>query len=365
MAAHIVGFMMKCHVKYLGCAAAFVVGGLGVAPPAQAETRHVVRAGQSIQKAVDAAKPGDTIEIRPGTYRESIEITTSGITLRGSGSKTVIKPAASTTRAENACGKAGNGLCVTGTASHRVDGVTIRSLTLSGFKKNALWATRTDRLSVRDVTAQSNGQWGIAQERSTRGVFVDNTAKNNGESGIFVANTVDREGGATDQHGTLIAGNHLTGNRIGVTVRRVRNLTVDDNRISGNCGGVFVVGDEGTPKAGDMTIRRNVVYDNNKYCPGNSRLPYIQGSGIILTGAEDTRVTQNLVWGHQGASPLSGGIVLFPSFVGATNSDNVVSNNVALYNKPSDVANRDKGTGNRFSGNMCRVSEPSGSGGPC
>ncbi len=38
--------------------------------------------GQSIQKAIDAASPGDIIEILPGTYNESINITKSLI-LRG------------------------------------------------------------------------------------------------------------------------------------------------------------------------------------------------------------------------------------------------------------------------------------------
>ena len=38
--------------------------------------------GQSIQKAIDAANPGDIIEISPGTYKESINITKSLI-LRG------------------------------------------------------------------------------------------------------------------------------------------------------------------------------------------------------------------------------------------------------------------------------------------
>ncbi|MGG8408983.1 right-handed parallel beta-helix repeat-containing protein, partial [Streptomyces sp. 12297] len=72
-------------------------------------------------------------------------------------------------------------------------GRDIRSLKVSGFKRNGIWASYTDRLSVQRVTAAKNGVWGIAQERSTRGLFSDNVARDNVESGLFIANTVDRE----------------------------------------------------------------------------------------------------------------------------------------------------------------------------
>lgn len=335
-----------------------MVAGLAAAPSAHASEVHLVSPGESIQKAVKAAKAGDTVVVLPGTYRESVQIKKSGITLRGSGTATVLKPAK---KAKNACAKAGNGICVTGTDSKPLHNVSIQSLKISSFTKNGIWATRTDNMSVRHVTASSNGQWGIAQERSTRGTFRDNTARNNAESGLFLANTIDREGGATDVNGAVVRDNDLTGNRIGVTLRRIRNLTVHSNVITGNCGGVFVVGDEGTPSAGNMTIRDNIVYKNNKFCAGNTRLPAIQGAGIVLTGAQDTTVARNYVADNVGSSPLSGGIVLFKSFVGAQNSDNVIRDNMAARNKPADLADRDSGsTNNRFTRNSCTVSEPTG-----
>ncbi|MCM2577384.1 right-handed parallel beta-helix repeat-containing protein [Streptomyces meridianus] len=350
--------MTKHQVTFIGWVAAAMVAGLAAAPAAHASDVHLVHSGESIQKAVNAARAGDTVIVFPGTYRESVQIKKSGVTLRGSGSATVLKP--STKKAKNACAKAGNGICVTGTDSKPLRNVSIRSLVVSSFKKNGIWATRTDSMTVRGVTARYNGQWGIAQERSTRGYFRNNTARNNVESGIFLANTIDREGGATDTKGAVVRDNDLTGNRIGVTLRRIRNLSVHHNTISGNCGGVFVVGDEGVPAAGDMTIRSNIVYKNNKFCAGNSRLPAIQGAGIVLTGAQDTTVSRNFVADNNGSSPLSGGIVLFKSFVGAPNSNNVIRDNMAQRNLPADLADRDTGTGNRFTRNSCTVSEPTG-----
>ncbi|MEU8504659.1 right-handed parallel beta-helix repeat-containing protein [Streptomyces brevispora] len=355
--------MRKRHFDCLVSIAAVSAAGLGAAVPsasAAAAGGHVVYPGQSIQAAVNAARPGDTVVVRPGTYHESVLISTPGLTLRGSGERTVIVPGASGAQPDNACAGAGHGVCVLGTAQHTVDNVSVRSLTVAGFARNGVWASWTDRLDVRDVTAESNGIWGIAQQHSTRSDIRGNTARANGEAGIFVANSVDEEGGATDTGGTRVRGNTLTDNRIGFTARRVRNLDVRDNTLTANCTGLFVVGDEGTPKAGAMTIRSNRISRNNKFCAASARLPALQGSGIVLTGAETTEVRSNVIRDNVGATPLSGGVVLFKSFVGAKNNDNTISGNVVTGNRPADLANEDTGTGNVFTGNVCTTSTPAG-----
>ncbi|MEU9793076.1 right-handed parallel beta-helix repeat-containing protein [Streptomyces sparsogenes] len=400
--------MRTRQLRYLAAFSVALVIELGPLPAAHAKTQHVVHPGESIQAAVEAAKPGDTIVIQPGTYRENVLITTSRLTLRGSGDKTVVKPPAKAARnpaknpakknpakkdaprktakktpnttdkktagktpkkttgkvsgkaAENSCATAESGICVTGTAQRPVTGVRIRSLKVTGFAKNGIWGKYTDRMDVRGVTSVKNGQQGIGQEKSTRGTFRANTSKDNGQGGIFLANTVDEEGAALDTKGTVVRDNHLTGNRVGVGIRRLRVLTVQGNALTGNCGGVFVVGDEGTPRAGDLSVINNKVYENNKYCPPNPRLDFIQGTGILLTGVEDARVTGNTVRDNVGASPMSGGIVLFPSVVGTKNARNTIKDNVVTHNKPADLADRDAGPGNTFEGNTCTVSEPVG-----
>ncbi|MFJ8503420.1 nitrous oxide reductase family maturation protein NosD [Streptomyces avermitilis] len=350
--------MNKKDFAYLGCTAIVVASGLSCIPTANAATSHVVHPGESIQKAVDAAQSGDTIFIAPGTYYQSVLVTKSGLTLRGAGERTVLMPAA--TRAANKCAAAGNGICVEGTSAHPVTRTSVRSLTLTGYKKNGLWASNTDKLTVRDVAADKNKNWGIALERSVRSVLEENVARGNTESGIFLSNTVDTEAGATDTRGTVVRHNRLEGNRIGLTVRRLRNVTVEENELSANCSGLFAVGDEGKPHAGALAIRGNGVHENNKYCAKTARLPYIQGSGIVLTGTEDTVVEYNDIRDNVGKSVFSGGVVLYKSFVGTPNKRNVIRDNVLSGNSTADLANRDTGTGNKFEHNSCQLSEPAG-----
>ncbi|MFC4327455.1 nitrous oxide reductase family maturation protein NosD [Streptomyces andamanensis] len=350
--------MTKRHISLLVCAAALVGSGVAAAAPVSVPTTHLVHAGESIQKAVDAAQPGDTVLVLPGTYRQSVKITTPGLTLRGSGPATVLTPAA---KATDDCGKRGNGICVAGTKTKRLMGVTVSHLALTGYSRAGMVSVGADGLTVRHVLSDKNGVWGFAEERSEHSTYEHDAARDNGDAGIFLANTITAEQGAADSKESLVAHNLLSGNRIGVTVRRLRNLTVAANEVTGNCAGVFVVGDENKPKAGALTVRDNRVVQNNKYCAKTDRLPFLQGSGIVLTGAEKTDVTGNTVTGNSGTSPLSGGIVLFKSFVGATSDDNRVHGNTLRSNAPADLVDQESAQrGNTFQDNSCAASRPAG-----
>ena len=57
------------------------------APASAHQSKVVVRPGESIQAAVDAADPGQTITVLAGTYRENVAITKDGIRLRGRGAR--------------------------------------------------------------------------------------------------------------------------------------------------------------------------------------------------------------------------------------------------------------------------------------
>ncbi|MFD7732134.1 nitrous oxide reductase family maturation protein NosD [Kitasatospora phosalacinea] len=358
--------LVRAAVALLSCTVSVPLA-LTAAPAAAAPTGpavYRVAPGASVQAALDAAVPGDVVELAAGRYPGSVTLATDGVTLRGQGAATVLVPDPAD---RSACARAGNGVCVTGSSDDQgvpvrtLSGVVVESLTVAGFPRNGIGAAVTDRLTVRRVAVHDNGMQGISVEMSTRTVLTDNEARDNGQAGIFVANWYDRKGGALETRGTEVSENRLSGNRIGLQLRRVRGLTVEANLAYGNCGGVFVVGDDGVPRAGALTVRDNVVRANNRYCPPIPRLDSVQGTGILLTGTEDVTVSGNQVSDHSGTSPMSGGVVLYPSVVGAPNTRATVTGNALRDNLPADLADRDPhGTGNAFTGNPCRTSEPTG-----
>ncbi|UGQ10800.1 right-handed parallel beta-helix repeat-containing protein [Yinghuangia sp. ASG 101] len=331
---------------------AVAVAGGALAPPAHADPAvHVVRPGESVQAAVDAAAPGDTVELAAGTHRGSVLVTKDNLTLRGPrDGEAVLTPG--DPAATDACTVQGYGVCAFGTPERRVAGVRVESLTVAGFGKTGVMGRYADGLVVSGVHANGNGEHGIGQEFSVRGSFVGNTADDNAQSGLFV-------GDETEGSGTAVAGNSASGNRIGVHVRRGLHTAIEANRLTGNCAGVFVVGDETRPIAGDLDITGNTLNANNMFCPGNDRIAHIQGSGVVLTGAQGVRISGNQIRDNVGDSPMSGGVVMVPSFTGAGNAAHRITGNVLLGNGTADIAERDpQGGANSYAYNVCGVSEP-------
>ena len=104
-----------------------VVDNDGQATALDCNASHV--AFSTVQAAVNAGIAGDTIQICPGTYNEQVAVTTSHLTIRGSGSGlTVLRP---TSVVHNAVNVFGNPLAAILLVKDAAD-VTIANLTIDG-----------------------------------------------------------------------------------------------------------------------------------------------------------------------------------------------------------------------------------------
>jgi nitrous oxidase accessory protein NosD len=264
----------------------------------------------TITKALTKAYPGDTLQLRRGTFRDSVAVTIP-LTIRGSGWSTVIMPPKTPS---SMCDQVGSveGICVAGQVDSNgnamgapVVGVRVFDLRVTGFSDSGIIIVNTSQLVVRGVKADHNGGYGIARFQSTGSVFSENWWSWNGEAGLYM--------GDSPNGYSVVRDNQSDHNGIGIFMRDSTHLTATDNKSWGNCVGILALnsgsGATGDLPAGNYLITDNQVWANNKACPGK---PPLSGMGIVLAGVHHTLVSDNVVNGNVSTSPsiAHGGIVI-------------------------------------------------------
>jgi parallel beta-helix repeat protein len=327
-------------------------------------TIHVVRPGESIQAAIDAARPGDTILVKPGTYAEALTVTTDDLTLKGSRGTVLERPddAEPCFVFDPEAPPTLEGICVLGELSPEfevtdpVENTRITGFVIRGFTGNGIFALGTDGLRASHNRADDNAEYGIFVLLSTRPVLAGNKTSGNGVAGLYV--------GGHQQVDAKIFGNTSWDNPIGIFLRDVSHGTAEGNHVFGNCSGILMLAGAPGPLT-NWSIRSNLVKANNKTDCGEQD-PVPSGNGILLLGAADNDISRNLVVANrgEGVEGLGGGIVLVtggepggPQFVP---SGNRVRKNVAFANQPFDIAWDGTGTDVLFKANRCGTSEPEG-----
>ena len=299
---------------------------------AQAHRPAVVGPGDSIQAAVDAAEPGDTILVF-GTHRENVAIETNRLTLRGVGA--VIRPPA--TPAAHGCfdptqvGEAVHGICVVGEADFDTGEVSryVERVTVSGF-------------AIRGFSG-----FGVAATAASRTLIKDNFTSSNRDGGIFAAQSLD----------TRIIANRASGSRFGLLISGAVRGVVAGTSLHDNCVGALVFA-----AAAEYRLAANRIRRNTRVCPPvPDEWPALSGAGVLLVETSSHTIVANLITGNVpgGDSDFSGGVVVAGVPGGVSSSDNLVKRNVILRNRP-DIFWDEGGTGNVFRDNLCRTSVPPG-----
>ncbi len=222
----------------------------------------VVGPGESIQKAVNAADPGDTISVR-GVHREDVVIRKNGIKLRGIDGAVIEVPAGA--KADSPCSKASGpeAICVLGGVNlqtFEITGPRVSDVSVSGFtikQKGDKWALGIDVTFARNTTVVGNrviGMLGvgigvagsvnttvaknhvigipspdtdndaIVVEFSSRTTVVKNVVRSYPEG----QNAIE----AIESHDTTIAGNDLIGNWLGMLVKDSTGTKIVSNDIT-------------------------------------------------------------------------------------------------------------------------------------
>ena len=237
----------------------------------------VVGPGESIQKAVKAAHPGDTIVVR-GVHREDVAIRKNGIKLRGDDA---VIEAPTRAKADSPCSKAfgPEGICVLGDANlkaetltgSRVKDVSVTGFTFRGFEDKQQGLFGIDLFGARNATIMGNRFKGNVAGGIIAGENINTTiAKNDvignpdtNAAGIFVVGnsrntTVLKNDVRTIPEGhnaidvgesinTTVAGNDLIGNWLGVVVDISTGTKILSNDITDSTlGGMAILDSTGT-----------------------------------------------------------------------------------------------------------------------
>src|SRR5215212_9409496 len=150
----------------------------------------IVGPGESIQKAVNAADPGDTIVVR-GVHREDVIIRKDGIKLRGEDDAVIEAPPKS--KADSPCSKVTGGpeaICVLGDVNikngaltgPRVSDVSVSGFTFRGFKIKGPGGDSVDVIdfyAARNASVGGNRLIGSAAIGNGAGRSVNTTVANN------------------------------------------------------------------------------------------------------------------------------------------------------------------------------------------
>jgi hypothetical protein len=263
----------------------------------------------TIQAAVDEAQEGATILVSPGVYKETVQVRTKGLTIRGAQRGSVIIDGEV---------KRANGIVVTApdvsvqnltVRNHTLNGVLVTGLSENGGMgrgSNGYVKLDTQKFPplqgfrVSYVTASNNALYGIYAFDAQHGVIEQSYASGSADSGFYVGqckpcdivvrgnvaerNAVGYEG--TNASGQMyVLGNRFSGNRVGLTS-------------NSNYQEAFI------PQE-DATIAGNLVSDNAEaLSPAQADGAF--GLGVGIAGGTRNLVSRNLITGNPGTGVALG-----------------------------------------------------------
>ena len=281
-------------------------------------SKLTVSPGMKIQDAIDAANPGDVIEIEPGVYHETLTLDVSDLTLRGlekNGERAVLD---------------GKGVLSDG-AIGSGSRLVLENFDVRHYTANGIMINLGQQITFRNLNIDDTGLYGLYPVEVVGVVVEGSTVTKVKDAGIYVGQSKD----------IVVRGNAAHGNVTGIEIENSLNAVVEENDVYDNAGGILVFGLPNVPSklSRGCVVRNNQVRENNHVNFGDpsaivSKVP--SGTGILVLAGDDVQITGNEIVGNKsfGVGVASLGLILpagrfdidpYPDHV--TVAGNTMSNN--------------------------------------
>ncbi len=238
---------------------------------------HVVKNGESIQAAVTKANPGDTIQVMPGTYIETVYIDKDDIHLVGVIKKGNWPTMEGERRLNDAILYSGNG-------------IVVENMKITHYKGNGIMGQAGNNFVIRNNLIVDTGVYGIFPQLGKNGVVEHNIISGIEDAAIYV--------GMSDNI-------HVTHNEVfdsvaGIEIENSRHAIVENNYTHNNTGGILAFITPGLPikTTYDVIIRNNFVVNNNTAnfgAPGSTVAGIPAGTGILVMAADEVIIEGNII----------------------------------------------------------------------
>ena len=243
-----------------------------------------VQPGESIQAAVDRARPGDTIEIPYGVYHERVVVDLSDITLRGVANEAGEYPVL------DGEGRLPDGVIASG------NNFTVGNLHLRNYTDNGVLVEGATGVHFHDIIAENVGTYGVYPVRSTDVLIERVTVSGVNDAGIY----------AGQSENVIVRDSTAFGNVIGIELENTLGGEVYNNHLYDNSNGILIVLlPQLTSKiSSGAKIYDNLVENNNlaNFAPEGAVARIVPpGTGILLIASDNNEVTGNTITGNKTA----------------------------------------------------------------
>jgi parallel beta-helix repeat protein len=241
-------------------------------------TTIVVQAGESVQTAVDQARPGDIIEVPYGVYHERVVIDINNITLRGipneAGEWPIFDGEGVLTEAVIASG----------------NNFTVGNLHVRNYTDNGVLVEGVTGVHFHDIFAKNVGTYGVYPVRSTDVLIERVEVTGVDDAGVY----------AGQCENVIVRDSVVYGNVLGIELENTIGGEIYNNHAYDNTVGIFVVLlPQLTSKVSANTLVYNNITEANNHenfaPPGAMAGIAPSGVGILLLATDNAEVYNNTI----------------------------------------------------------------------